>query len=213
MTSTSRIPPEAGFVEPSRLPTGPRGFPLCRKCGTETPSKRNTFCSGACVHEWKLRTQPAYQARHVLERDGGVCAACWTDCERVVENLYQLLDIDRRFRGFGRSASPGFVHGFETHSGFFGFACDAMGLPDHLRLLRRRLWEMDHRVPVVEGGGSCGLENLRTLCWACHRRVTRELRKRQAAARRAAKSSLTFDAIGAEFKAAVAAVDAESEEG
>ncbi len=25
-------------------------------------------------------------------------------------------------------------------------------------------WEVDHVVPVVEGGGECGLDNLRTLC-------------------------------------------------
>lgn len=44
-------------------------------------------------------------------------------------------------------------------------------------------WEMDHVVPVVEGGGECGLDNLRTLCVPCHRRVTRELRARMAARR------------------------------
>jgi hypothetical protein len=73
MTAPPRIPKEAGYCEPSRLPRGARGFPLCRQCATECPTKRNTFCSQACVHEWKLRTQPAYQARHVLERDAGVC--------------------------------------------------------------------------------------------------------------------------------------------
>jgi 5-methylcytosine-specific restriction endonuclease McrA len=49
-----------------------------------------------------------------------------------------------------------------------------------------RLFEMDHIVPVVEGGGSCGLENLRTLCVPCHRRVTAELAARRAQARRSA---------------------------
>ncbi len=39
-------------------------------------------------------------------------------------------------------------------------------------------WEMDHIVPVIEGGGGCGLENLRTLCIPCHRSVTRELKRR-----------------------------------
>lgn len=48
----------------------------------------------------------------------------------------------------------------------------------------RRGWEMDHRVPVVEGGGSCGLENLRTLCRACHRRETAALARRRAERRR-----------------------------
>lgn len=34
--------------------------------------------------------------------------------------------------------------------------------------------------PVAEGGGQCGLENLRTLCLPCHRKVTAELKARLA---------------------------------
>ena len=45
-------------------------------------------------------------------------------------------------------------------------------------------WEADHIVPVVEGGGGCGLEGYRTLCIPCHRLVTRDLMARLAAARR-----------------------------
>lgn len=50
-----------------------------------------------------------------------------------------------------------------------------------------REWQADHVVPVSEGGGSCGLENLRTLCTACHRRETAALAARRAKNRRAAK--------------------------
>ena len=45
-------------------------------------------------------------------------------------------------------------------------------------------WEMDHVVPVVEGGGCCGLENLRVLCPPCHRGVTAQLARRRAEGRR-----------------------------
>ena len=45
---------------------------------------------------------------------------------------------------------------------------------------RRQLWDADHIVPVVEGGGECGLANLRTLCLKCHRAATAELRARMA---------------------------------
>lgn len=45
-------------------------------------------------------------------------------------------------------------------------------------------WQADHIVPVVEGGGSCGLEGLRTLCTACHREATKALAGRRAQARR-----------------------------
>lgn len=39
-------------------------------------------------------------------------------------------------------------------------------------------WQADHILPVIEGGGSCGWTNFRTLCTACHRVVTGELRAR-----------------------------------
>lgn len=44
------------------------------------------------------------------------------------------------------------------------------------------LWECDHIVPVAEGGGSCGLDNLRTMCRDCHTRETKALRQRLKAA-------------------------------
>lgn len=43
------------------------------------------------------------------------------------------------------------------------------------------VWEMDHITPLIEGGGD-GLDNLRTLCLACHRSETLELRQRRARA-------------------------------
>lgn len=33
-------------------------------------------------------------------------------------------------------------------------------------------WHADHIVPVFRGGGECLLENMRTLCVACHSEVT-----------------------------------------
>jgi hypothetical protein len=41
-------------------------------------------------------------------------------------------------------------------------------------------WEAHHVVPVVEGGGECGLEGLVTLCLPCHRRETAALAAQRA---------------------------------
>jgi 5-methylcytosine-specific restriction protein A len=49
------------------------------------------------------------------------------------------------------------------------------------------LWQADHVVPVVEGGGGCGLDNLRTLCTPCHKKATAALAARRAHTRRAEK--------------------------
>lgn len=56
---------------------------------------------------------------------------------------------------------------------------------------RRHLWDADHIVPVSEGGGECGLDNLRTLCLKCHRAETVALRKRRRATRAPSAASAT----------------------
>lgn len=33
-------------------------------------------------------------------------------------------------------------------------------------------WEAHHKVPVVDGGGQCGLEGMETLCHWCHAEET-----------------------------------------
>jgi len=54
-------------------------------------------------------------------------------------------------------------------------------------------WQADHIVPVVEGGGACGLENLRTLCRACHQVETKALAARRAAMRRGSAAAKSGD--------------------
>lgn len=36
-------------------------------------------------------------------------------------------------------------------------------------------WEADHIIPVIAGGGGCGLSNLQTLCYDCHKQKTYNL--------------------------------------
>ena len=47
--------------------------------------------------------------------------------------------------------------------------------------------EIDHIIPVVEGGGCCGLINLRQLCRRCHAKESGALRKRLNHAKRCAR--------------------------
>ena len=65
---------------------------------------------------------------------------------------------------------------YELHH--LGFTKTQGKISKHGRRLfanRSTLWDMDHIIPVVEGGGGCGLDNLRTLCIPCHRKVTKKL--------------------------------------
>jgi 5-methylcytosine-specific restriction endonuclease McrA len=146
--STRRASP-GGWVARKRRP--------CRWCGAEVPKRRLTFCGPACVHEWKLRTDPGYLRKQVFERDRGVCAICGLDTEELRKDK-RKLDYNARRK-------------FEKEWGG-----------------RRNLWDADHIVPVIEGGGECDLSNMRTLCLKCHLAVTEELRKRRVVPKRAAKA-------------------------
>lgn len=181
--STKRFD-DRGFVTISKLPRGPNGRACCRQCSQEVPVGRRSFCSEQCVTTWKLRTDPQAQARFLLERDHGICQLCGLDCLALLEELKQLRRQERKERW--PSSNILFDGSLSSDRLLEKFAAKIaeVSLPRHLQHLDRRLWEADHTVPVVEGGGNCGPENLRTLCWACHRRETAALKKRLAAARK-----------------------------
>jgi 5-methylcytosine-specific restriction protein A len=149
--STQRTMP-GGWADRNNLAKGPNGRNLCRWCNLEVPKGRITFCSEWCVDEWRLRTDPGYIREKVLERDQGICAQCGVDCRAAWRDL-------KRLRGRGRAQA----------FAYWGLRAGS----------RKSLWDADHVVPVMEGGGECDLENLRTLCLRCHRTTTAELRKRR----------------------------------
>ena len=132
------------------LAKGPGGRNLCRWCELEVPARRVTFCSDFCVEEWKLRSNPTHLRDRVFDRDKGICSVCSVDCKAALLHL-------KKTRGTAK-----------------------------LKLLaewgvsvnRKTLWDADHIVPVIEGGGECDLSNMRTLCVRCHRAATAALRAR-----------------------------------
>ena len=141
-----------GPVKAAELPKGVEGRALCRWCSLEVPKGRQTFCSAFCVEEWRLRSNPGYLREKTLNRDKGMCASCGVD------TLAAWLEL-RRSRGPKRLKML-------AHWGLKS-------------LTRKTLWDADHIVPVIEGGGECDLENIRTLCLLCHRVVTAQLRERR----------------------------------
>lgn len=76
-----------GWVDRQNVPRGPNGRGLCRWCALEVPCSRYTFCSVFCVHEWELRTQPAYLRDQVELRDRGICATCGLDTVSAARRL------------------------------------------------------------------------------------------------------------------------------
>jgi hypothetical protein len=139
-----------GWADKSSLEKGPGGRNLCRWCSLEVPAGRLTFCSEFCVEEWKLRSSPAHLRDCVFERDRGVCACCGIDCQAALLRL-------KKARGTARLKLQA----------EWGITAN-----------RKSLWDADHIIPVVEGGGECNLANMRTLCIRCHRTQTAALRLR-----------------------------------
>ena len=139
-----------GRGDPGSLQKGENGRCLCRWCNLEVPLGRHTFCSEWCVGEWKLRSSPSYLREKVFERDRGVCAICRMNCLAEYRRI-------KRLRGAAKAK---------------------VILEWNLRG-RRSLWDADHIVPVVEGGGECDLSNMRTLCLKCHKLQSAELRLRR----------------------------------
>lgn len=137
----------------------------CRWCEGPIPPKgrRRTFCSADCVHQYKVRTDSGYRRQKVFERDNGICGLCGVDC----------LGYENQLAALPWHSEPGKEQrARERARRMAGMKRRARGTG--------HLWQADHITPVSEGGGECDLDNLRTLCTACHKAETAKLRKRLA---------------------------------
>ncbi len=131
----------------------------CRWCGSPVQPPRRSWCGENCKNEFMIRCFASVLNSRIYERDHGICAVCGIDTIEI-----------------RRTSS----HRLMTCYMPWQYAQWGPWNPE------KRLWEADHIIPVVEGGGCCGLENYRTLCQPCHRRETAAL-----AARRATNRAIT----------------------
>lgn len=165
---------------------GPEGRRLCRWCQTEVPKGRLTFCSKECVHQWSIRSNSGYLRDQVLKRDHGRCAHCGVNAEK----LTKLIEKFNPYSGWGNlkpyPSKYGRVKRVRAHllwkslHAKYPWAFDRWWWENYQMIVSKAtsMWAADHIVPVSEGGGQCGLENMRTLCLPCHDVETAELRKR-----------------------------------
>lgn len=147
----------------------------CVWCWKVCSGRRTRWCSQACVDEYLIRKRGGHARAAVRKRDGGVCQLCGFECkrmERILRRLSQNL--------WGRPYAKSWWRRKERiREDLLRRGYDREGV-----MGRKSLWQADHVVPVVEGGGACGVENLRTLCTPCHKKETRELAARRARRRR-----------------------------
>ncbi len=130
------------------------GNKICRVCnGKIVEQGRRTFCSSECVHQHKLRSNIDYMRKFVFIRDKGICAICNINCVDLLKKSEEMTLID-----YTRWLLPlGFIKG-------------------RIQLAHAKkvaLWDADHVIPVERGGGGCGINGMRTLCVACHQKISR----------------------------------------
>jgi len=138
----------------------------CTWCGNPVGKGRSTWCSDQCVEAFRSRCDSGHQVLLVTKRDKFICQLCGRNTKESQEAGIQAS----RAAGLRPGVAP--------------FSTAATTRRDEIwaqyGYARGRWSEVDHIVPVVEGGGLLGIENLRWVCGACHAEVTRVLAKRRA---------------------------------
>lgn len=162
--SSQTLPPrirKGGWVNPTTLPKNKDGRPQCRWCSESVMPPRRTFCSDECVHQHRIRTNTKYMRTCVYRRDNGICAECKQDTKKIARDAKKLR-ADKNWKQYYEL--------LETNN-----------ISKHRKIWSRGfgggLWDADHIVAVKEGGGDCGLDNIRTLCIPCHKKNTAKQRK------------------------------------
>ncbi|KAA8542511.1 hypothetical protein F0562_023663 [Nyssa sinensis] len=158
--------------------------PLCKLC--QAPCKGNNaktpeffedlFCNLGCYEEYRSRTSNRSLREGLFQIEHGICTNCQLNCHKLVEHIRPLSDA-KRLEYIMRVAPQ---------------------VARHEKLLKKLVreptegnaWHADHIVPVYRGGGECRLENMRTLCVACHADVTATQRAERHSTRVKAKERL-----------------------
>ena len=143
------------ILNSDNLPAVEKGF--CVWCGCALSGRRTRWCSKACVDQYLIRNDLSLAGSRVEERDHGICANCGID---TIEILALMRFCRPNVAPSHGQAGPKSAIKIQDEWGPWG--------TDYCT----RLWQMDHILPVVEGGGCCGLDNYQTLCLPCHKRDT-----------------------------------------
>lgn len=130
------------------------GYNLCRYCNNSVKPPRRTICSVECSNEILIRTNHKYMKNCVYKRDKAICCLCHKDTKTIKQELFNNYNNKNNILKKYNISLKRRIYKNKWGGG---------------------LWDVDHIKPVKEGGGCCGLDNLRTLCINCHKMVTRNM--------------------------------------
>lgn len=161
----------------------PCGRKSCRWCkGPITAKGRRTFCSDPCVQEWRRRAYPEDFRQAAFKADGGICQICSIDCRFLDTYWIECqLWIAKGAKGVApHNDADGKLYPVKWWL--------AKLVEAHQWKVEhnapRHAFEIDHIVPVVEGGDFFDPTNLRVLCVPCHKIITGQFATKRARERR-----------------------------
>ncbi|RLN33318.1 DNA annealing helicase and endonuclease ZRANB3 [Panicum miliaceum] len=160
------------------------GEPLCKLCQGLCNGKlakspeyfEDLFCGLACFQEYRLRTSGRALRQALFQLERGKCCQCKLDCCKLVKHI-KPLPMEKR-EEYIQKAAPNIASRKKLLDKLVREPTDG------------NAWHADHIIPVYKGGGECKLENMRTLCVACHYEVTRAQHKELKEIRKKAKEHL-----------------------
>ncbi|XP_047211461.1 DNA annealing helicase and endonuclease ZRANB3 isoform X2 [Girardinichthys multiradiatus] len=165
--------------EPSYLQAvDSQGVPLCLSCQQACPTTGGAwdtrFCSHRCQEEFQLRSSQAYMRSRVLEAEQGICQHCGLNAHELFLKVRDAPASKRK----------------EMLENTWLAQLPLKQLNEMIRApVEGDFWQVDHIRPVYRGGGQCSLDNLQTLCTACHKARTALQAKERSQMRKSAAAS------------------------
>ncbi|NXD20149.1 ZRAB3 endonuclease, partial [Spelaeornis formosus] len=155
-----------------------QGTPLCLSCqqptapplpGSPARAWDTRFCCHACQEDFSIRSSQSYLRSKVFQIEHGVCQRC----QHNAHELYLSV------RDAPRSQRKQLLESSWMSQLPLGQLNEMIRSP-----AEGHFWQVDHIQPVYSGGGQCSLENLQTLCTACHRERTAKQAKERSQLKR-----------------------------
>ncbi|MEQ2266916.1 hypothetical protein XENORESO_021450, partial [Xenotaenia resolanae] len=165
--------------EPSYLQAvDSQGVPLCLSCQQACPTTGGAwdtrFCSHRCQEEFQLRSSQTYMRSRVLEAEQGICQHCGLNAHELFLKVRDAPASKRK----------------EMLENTWLAQLPLKQLNEMIRApVEGDFWQVDHIRPVYRGGGQCSLDNLQTLCTACHKARTAQQAKERSQMRKSAAAS------------------------
>ncbi|NWV59050.1 ZRAB3 endonuclease, partial [Malurus elegans] len=173
-TEASSSSPTQGYLQA----LDSQGTPLCLSCQQPTAPPQpgcpahawdTRFCCLACQEDFSIRSSQSYLRSQVFQIEHGVCQCC----QHNAQELYLSV------RDAPRSQRKQLLESSWMSHLPLGQLNEMIRSP-----AEGQFWQVDHIQPVYSGGGQCSLENLQTLCTACHRERTAKQAKERSQLKR-----------------------------